>query len=258
MTTIRPFAAAAALALATALTAAGGAGAASPPKPAQKPMAGSVSGTVTAVLDGDTLTVTPDGGGKPIELRLAGIDAPEICQDGGADARAYLAELVLKQPVRAQIGNPHGEPAPPAAGRVLATLWKDDIEVNRRMVEEGQAWSVRIKYDRGPFVPQERMARALSRGVFKVGSAAVSPKDFRQRHGPCAEGAAAPPPPVSAPPAAKMPAKPETGGFRCDGRTRCSQMTSCAEATFFLKNCPGVQMDGNRDGVPCESQWCRR
>jgi hypothetical protein len=44
--------------------------------------------------------------------------------------------------------------------------------------------------------------------------------------------------------------------FRCDGRTRCSQMTSCAEATFFLKNCPGVKMDGNGDGVPCEKQWC--
>jgi cold shock CspA family protein len=43
---------------------------------------------------------------------------------------------------------------------------------------------------------------------------------------------------------------------RCDGRTHCSQMTSCAEAKFFLQNCPGAQMDGNRDGVPCEQQWC--
>jgi cold shock CspA family protein len=44
--------------------------------------------------------------------------------------------------------------------------------------------------------------------------------------------------------------------FRCDGRTRCSQMTSCAEAKFFLRNCPDVKMDGNRDGIPCEQQWC--
>ncbi|EPF21158.1 MAG: excalibur calcium-binding domain-containing protein [Microcystis aeruginosa Ma_MB_F_20061100_S19] len=44
--------------------------------------------------------------------------------------------------------------------------------------------------------------------------------------------------------------------FRCDGRTHCSQMTSCAEATFFLRNCPNVKMDGDGDGVPCESQWC--
>lgn len=45
--------------------------------------------------------------------------------------------------------------------------------------------------------------------------------------------------------------------FSCDGRKYCSQMTSCAEATYFLKNCPGVKMDGNGDGVPCEQQWCR-
>ena len=44
--------------------------------------------------------------------------------------------------------------------------------------------------------------------------------------------------------------------FQCDGRTHCSQMTSCAEATYFLKHCPGVQMDGNGDGAPCEQQWC--
>jgi cold shock CspA family protein len=47
-----------------------------------------------------------------------------------------------------------------------------------------------------------------------------------------------------------------SSAFRCDGRTHCSQMTSCAEATFFLRNCPNVQMDGNHDGVPCEQQWC--
>ena len=45
--------------------------------------------------------------------------------------------------------------------------------------------------------------------------------------------------------------------FKCDGRTYCSQMTSCAEANYFLKNCPGVKMDGNHDGIPCEKQWCR-
>lgn len=45
-------------------------------------------------------------------------------------------------------------------------------------------------------------------------------------------------------------------GFKCDGRQHCSQMTSCNEAKLFLKNCPGVQMDGDGDGVPCEQQWC--
>ena len=47
-----------------------------------------------------------------------------------------------------------------------------------------------------------------------------------------------------------------TSQFRCDGRMYCSQMRSCAEAKFFLANCPDVKMDGNNDGVPCEKQWC--
>jgi cold shock CspA family protein len=43
---------------------------------------------------------------------------------------------------------------------------------------------------------------------------------------------------------------------RCDGRTYCSEMTSCAEAKWFINNCPGTKMDGDGDGVPCEEQWC--
>ena len=44
--------------------------------------------------------------------------------------------------------------------------------------------------------------------------------------------------------------------FTCDGRTMCSQMTSCAEAEYFLQQCPNTKMDGNGDGEPCEQQWC--
>jgi cold shock CspA family protein len=44
--------------------------------------------------------------------------------------------------------------------------------------------------------------------------------------------------------------------YYCDGRTMCSQMTSCDEATYFIRNCRDTRMDGDGDGVPCESQWC--
>lgn len=44
--------------------------------------------------------------------------------------------------------------------------------------------------------------------------------------------------------------------YQCDGRTHCSQMRSCEEATWFINHCPGTEMDGNHDGVPCERQWC--
>ena len=45
-------------------------------------------------------------------------------------------------------------------------------------------------------------------------------------------------------------------GYSCEGKQYCSEMTSCKEARFYLKNCPNVKIDGNNDGVPCESQWC--
>ena len=43
---------------------------------------------------------------------------------------------------------------------------------------------------------------------------------------------------------------------RCDGRTHCSHMRSCEEAKYFIQHCPNTKMDGDRDGVPCEEQWC--
>lgn len=46
------------------------------------------------------------------------------------------------------------------------------------------------------------------------------------------------------------------GRYTCSGKIYCSEMTSCAEAKFYLRNCPGIKMDGDNDGVPCEKQWC--
>ncbi|MFY8274859.1 excalibur calcium-binding domain-containing protein [Pseudoalteromonas sp. SSDWG2] len=41
--------------------------------------------------------------------------------------------------------------------------------------------------------------------------------------------------------------------FKCDGRQYCSEMTSRAEAEFFIRHCPNTKMDGDRDGKPCEN-----
>ncbi|GAA6172143.1 hypothetical protein NBRC116592_18130 [Colwellia sp. KU-HH00111] len=51
-------------------------------------------------------------------------------------------------------------------------------------------------------------------------------------------------------------ASPPQPKFSCDGRQHCSQMSSCAEATYFIQHCPNTKMDGDRDGIPCERQWC--
>ena len=70
-----------------------------------------------------------------------------------------------------------------------------------------------------------------------------------------------PPPDASAPQPERLESQSDpsdSGGspFHCDGRTYCSQMTSCAEAKYFLAHCPDVKMDGDHDGIPCEKQWC--
>jgi len=54
----------------------------------------------------------------------------------------------------------------------------------------------------------------------------------------------------------KEPNLEEYSKYSCDGRVWCSDMTSCDEAKFFIRNCQGTKMDGDGDGIPCESQWC--
>ena len=212
--------------------------------------AGVLEAKVTRVTDGDSLWLEPLSPGAPVELRLEGIDAPEICQAWGPEAKRALAELVLGQQVSVKtVGRD-------THGRTLGTVFLGTQNINKTLVQEGHAWSTRYKYDRGPYVADERMARALSRGLNRDGGA-VMPRDFRRLNGPClsdsAPQAAAPAAPL-APVAVTPPAR---TAYRCDGRTHCSQMRSCEEATWFLQHCPGVKMDGNRDGVPCEKQWCR-
>lgn len=48
-----------------------------------------------------------------------------------------------------------------------------------------------------------------------------------------------------------------SSNYKCDGRTYCSQMSSCEEAKYFINHCPNTQMDGNHDGIPCVEQHCK-
>jgi hypothetical protein len=63
-------------------------------------------------------------------------------------------------------------------------------------------------------------------------------------------------PPSAEQPAAKSELPVASINYRCDGRLHCNQMTSCEEANWFLRNCPGVKMDGDNDGLPCERGPC--
>jgi cold shock CspA family protein len=43
--------------------------------------------------------------------------------------------------------------------------------------------------------------------------------------------------------------------FQCQGKIRCTEMSTYEEAIFYLQNCPGTKMDGDYDGIPCEDQF---
>jgi endonuclease YncB( thermonuclease family) len=148
---------------------------------------GEVSGLVVRVTDGDSLWIQPQRGGKALEVRLQGIDAPEICQPWGPQARDALQQAVLNRTVtlRATGRDDHG--------RTLGTLRLEGANINERLVRDGHAWSMRWRSDRGPFVAQERMAQALQRGLHAAGGAEL-PRDFRRRHGPCRPGSQVPAP----------------------------------------------------------------
>ena len=110
-----------------------------------------------------------------------------------------------------------------------------------------------VPRDNGPHSPHRPTARRSFAGavITALLLAGVGGYAFVQFSG-ARSGVA---PSVPRVPAADAPQE-AAQAFRCDGRTHCSQMTSCDEAKFFLKNCPGTQMDGDRDGIPCEWQWC--
>lgn len=138
-----------------------------------------VEGVVRYVIDGDTLVLLPDApAGPPIRLRLRGIDAPEICQSGGVEARDAIAQRVLGRRVRASgtIDDDYG--------RRLATVSVDGEDLGAWMVAQGHAWSARYRGRPGPYAREEREARAARRGVFAHDDP-QPPRSFRRAHGSC-------------------------------------------------------------------------
>ena len=138
------------------------------------------SGVVTYVVDGDSVRVRPLQGGKPVSVRVDGIDAPEICQSGGDTARDALKRRVLGLQVVIE-GKTRDD-----YGRLLARIILDGDDVGARMVKDGHAWSYRYRGSAGPYAAQQRLAESARRGIFAVGGeAAVYPAVFRKQHGAC-------------------------------------------------------------------------
>ena len=134
--------------------------------------------TVTHVTDGDTLWVRPAAGGRPVKLRLDGIDAPEICQAHGPAARRALAQRLQGRQFAIDTRRRDDY------GRLVATVYLEGEDVAGWMVGQGHAWSYRFRRDDGPYRTQQLRAQAAARGLF-ADPAALEPRLFRRRHGTC-------------------------------------------------------------------------
>ena len=135
------------------------------------------SGTAARISDGDTLWVRPDDGRAPIRVRLQGLDAPELCQSGGAAARAALAQQLTGRRFRVRVLRRDDW------GRLLVRITVEAKDVGAELVRQGQAWSDGWRHHPGPYAAEEAQARSARRGVFA--QAAERPREFRRRHGPC-------------------------------------------------------------------------
>ncbi len=91
-----------------------------------------LTGTVTSVYDGDTITLLTDAGTK--KIRLAGIDAPEIKQPYGPDSRDALRQDVLKQLVTVDTTKQD------KYGRSVGKVLIDGEDINLKQVTRGLAW----------------------------------------------------------------------------------------------------------------------
>jgi micrococcal nuclease len=141
--------------------------------------AGGLSGRVVQVVDGDTVWVqTAPPQSERHKVRLDGIDAPERCQTGGAQAKEILKQRLLNQTIELQFKQKDDH------GRLLATIYFEGENINAWMVSQGQAWNYRWKQQQGPYQEEEENAQQLRRGIFSD-SGAIEPRKFRQSKTKC-------------------------------------------------------------------------
>ena len=129
-----------------------------------------LAGTVTGVIDGDTIKVQfPEGPGI---VHLAHLDAPESYQAGGGAATRALHGRLLAQEVSLQVVERQGE------DRVVAVVLLGGENVNAWMVKQGHAWALRAASLDASYCAWEDAARSLRRGLWSAPEW-VAPWDWR-------------------------------------------------------------------------------
>ena len=184
-----------------------------------------IEGEVVAIADGDTVTVLV--GRQQIKVRLAEIDTPERGQPWGNRARQALAEQVFRKTVQVDITDTD------RYGRSIGKIWLDGRDINRELVAGGHAWVYRQYMTDRTLLRDESKAREAKLGLWSLPNP-IPPWDWRRgsRSSPGASG------------------EPHES---CGSKRYCREMVSCDEAKFHLKECDLSRLDGDSDGVPCET-----
>ena len=139
------------------------------------------TGTVSRVMDGDTVWLRTSSDARPMKVRIQGIDAPESCQSGGRASGAALRNHILNRRVTLAVPKSRSHDD---YGRVLGRLQYSGDDIGAWMVSNGHAWSYAYRNNPGPYAQEQARAVAARRGLFAQ-PGAEPPWTFRKRHGSC-------------------------------------------------------------------------
>lgn len=138
-----------------------------------------ILGRVTAITDGDTITLQVDSG-QPRVVRITGIDAPERNQPFGQQASAHLRSLVLNKPATVDTHKTD------RFGRLVGKLTVDGADVGLAQIRAGLAWhykayaSEQSEQDQAAYEAAELEARRAGRGLWSE-RAPMPPWEWRAR-----------------------------------------------------------------------------
>lgn len=132
------------------------------------------NGIVTKVSDGDSFYMKLDG--KKVRVRMYGIDAPELSQTYGEEAKKYLEKLILGKKVDLDILYED------KYKRKIARVYFKGREINLEMLRAGQVWfyEYHAKNEKAYREAYEE-AKREKRGLWSYKNP-ENPREYRLKH----------------------------------------------------------------------------